>query len=122
LAVAVEPLESLRGRLTRAAPDEADVVMDTIRTAMQATKSAWGSCGHCKRRVQVEIQDSVAAINAAKMFIEQAEGRPGVADQAEADQLVINRTVYTTVSAEQALALLDAGDLDGLRAELQSSL
>ncbi len=126
MAVAVAPgerlAEGLRGRISEAAPDHADTVIESLVEAIKTTKRAKGHCKKCDGWVDCDVQDATAATNAIKLLIEQTEGRPGVADQEAQEALTVERTVYTAISADQALALLDAGQLDQLRAELLSSL
>ncbi len=122
----LERVETLRTRLTRVAPELADDAETALREALRSTKTVRASrecvkCG-CTHIDYVEVQDTPKVLEAIKLALEQTEGRPGVADQAEAEALTIERTVYASVSAEQALALLNEGDLDALRAELESSL
>ncbi len=129
VAVALDPetrSETLRTRLTRVTPDLGDEVEAGLREALKSTKRArierdCRKCG-CNHIDYVEVQDSPKVLEAIKLALEQTEGRPGVADQEAAEALTVERTVYATISADQALALLDAGDLEQLRAELLSSL
>ena len=113
-------------QLQRAVPGLGETLITSLLEAIRATKKVriqrdCGKCG-CNHIQNVEVQDSIAATNAIRLLIEQVEGRPGVASGEEREPIIVQRTVYATVSAEQALALLDAGELDQLRAELQSSL
>ncbi len=115
-------VEGLRSRIATAAPDHADLVIDTLVEAIQARKQTSVTCRKCGTTNRAEVLDAVAATNAIKLLIEQTEGRPGVAEQEAAEALAVQRTVYTAVDAQHALALLDAGDLEQLRRELTSSL
>jgi hypothetical protein len=86
-------LQSLRGQVAAAAPEHADAVIETLTEAMQVTKRAWGTCGGCGQRVELQMMDATAAVNAAKVLMEQAEGRPGVADGQKGQTFTILRTV-----------------------------
>jgi hypothetical protein len=131
MAIAVPPaeagLESLRTKLAAGIDEDfAQTARDTLSEAMKATKQvrvqrSCAKCG-CTHIEYAPVMDTVAATNALKLAIEQTEGRPGVADQEQAEQLTVERSMESTVDAGHALALLDAGDLKALRLELVSSL
>ncbi len=127
MAVAVEApstrlAESLRGRITDAAPAHADTVVESLVEAIKTTKRVKGHCEKCDAWVTVQVQDATAATNAIKVLIEQTEGRPGVAEAETLEALTVHRTTYATLDATHALTLLDAGNLEALRLELVSSL
>ncbi len=129
MAVAVEALErveTVRARLTAISPQLADDAEAALREALRGTRRvrAQRQCAKCKcsHIEYVEVQDTPRVLEAVKLVMEQTEGRPGVADQEQAEALAVQRTVYTAVDAAHALALLDAGDLEQLRRELTSSL
>ncbi len=128
--------ESIRQRLTSISPDLADVAEAALREALQTTKRVRANrecqkCG-CRHVDYVDVQDSPKVLEAIKLAIEQTEGRPGVADQDEAQALTIVRTVAHTLDPQHALTLMDRaleqlGDtapaaLVTLRQELLSSL
>jgi hypothetical protein len=126
LAVEEPPATSIRTRLTAISPELADDAEKALREALKSTKRVRANrecvkCG-CTHVDYVDVQDAPKVLEAIKLAIEQTEGRPGVADSEQAEALTVERTVYTAISADQALALLDAGDLEQLRAELLSSL
>ena len=72
-------------RSRRLRPSTRDAVIETLTEAMQVTR-AWRTCGGCGQRVELQMMDATAAVNAAKALMEQAEGRPGVAPRAHRTQ------------------------------------
>ncbi len=115
--LATERPVTIRQTLTDAQPELAPGILESLTEASKSTKSAWGTCGHCKRRVQVEIQDAQAAIAASKALMDYTEGKPSTAgDQADTG-LVIRRYVATGPELQQLpawQALAEAGDLEAL--------
>lgn len=59
---------------------------------LKITKSAWGNCPSCKKRVQVEIPDAKSVVGAMGDLLTQAKGRPG-GETVDAG-LVVNRQVF----------------------------
>jgi hypothetical protein len=122
-AVRVEDAtEGLRAQVQLAAPGLGGLVVDALSNALQTTKRVWTHCPECRKKIEVAIPDARESVNAAKVLMEQAEGRPGVADGERQETLSVERSMESTVDAGHALALLDAGDYKALRLELVSSL
>jgi hypothetical protein len=70
-------------------PEQVRLLMDEV---LKMTKSAWTSCPHCKKRVQVEVPDAKAVVGALSDLLTQAKGSP-TKQQADTG-LVINRQVF----------------------------
>ena len=83
--------ESLRTSLQIAAPEHAELVIATLVDAMQSRKPAWGRCKRCEETVKVEVLDATAAVNAVKVLLEQAEGRPGTAGDVTQSATLVRR-------------------------------
>jgi len=65
----------------------------------------------------VEIQDAAAAVNAARLLIEQSEGRPGIAGDSEKESVKIVRFVTPDpelLDLPHWKSLAEAGDLQSL--------
>ncbi len=127
---------TIRERLTTISPELADDAEAALREALKTVKRVriqrdCVKCG-CSHIDYVDVQDSPRVLDAIKLAIEQTEGRPGVADQDEAQALTIVRTVAHTLDPQHALTLMNRaletlGDtapppLLTLRQELLSSL
>jgi ubiquinone biosynthesis protein UbiJ len=90
--------ESLRVQLAdRLGDGFGDLAAETLRDALKSTKKArvqrqCAKCG-CGHIEYVDVQDSVTAVAAVKLAVEQLEGRPGVADEQKGQTLTIVRTV-----------------------------
>jgi len=82
---------TLRSRLQELAPTRIDLVVESLDAALQAKKSARGFCGTCKKSVNVEVNDPIAAVNAFKALLEATEGRPGQAADALDSALLVRR-------------------------------
>ena len=87
----------LRARLTDSVNDsDADAILDALRDAMKTTKTGWGTCRGCGKRVEVEVRDATAAVRAAEALLQQLEGKPGTqTEQDTGPSVVIQRTVAT---------------------------
>jgi hypothetical protein len=110
--------ESLRAQLSAIAPEKADLIVELLLEAMKTQKSARGRCPKCARDVTVTIQDSVAAVAAIKVFIEQAEGRPGVAGEEKGETLRITRFVTPhpeLLNLPLWREMAETGELEALR-------
>jgi len=70
-------------------PEQLRLLLDEV---LKITKSAWGSCPSCKKRVQIEIPDAKAVVGAMGDLLTQAKGRPG-GEQVDSG-LVVNRQVF----------------------------
>ena len=55
-------LQSLRAGSRWLRPSNADAVIETLTEAMQVTKRAWGACGGCGQRVELQVMDATAAV------------------------------------------------------------
>ncbi len=124
-------LGSLRERLSATLPDDAaDLIWQTISQALEATKSGWGTCPSCGKRVEVQVRDSVSAVRAAQLLIEQTEGRPGVAaGDGVGEPSVLVKMVYvgldgsvTSEDAERWLGWLREGKNEALEQELVNAV
>jgi hypothetical protein len=74
------PLSELpfRDRLSADLESRYEQLLKTIDEGMEAKKQVWVSCPHCKKRSEVEVTDTRAAILAAEFVANQSHGRPGV--------------------------------------------
>ena len=87
-------LKALRARLADVLPEDiAELWWSTVEEAMRVWKTGWGDCKKCRGRVQVEVLDATAAVNAAKLLLEQLEGRPGIAAGDERQRITVVRDV-----------------------------
>ena len=64
-----------------------------VAASLESKKQARGWCPNCKKAVQVEINDAKAAVSALETLLNQAKGRPDVAQQAEDDRIVFDRVI-----------------------------
>jgi hypothetical protein len=77
-------------------------LLEAIDNGLSATKKAWVNCPHCKKRSEVEVTDTKAALEAAEFIANQSHGRPGVAaDGAESERVkVLRSTIYDGIGPE----------------------
>ena len=73
-----------------------DQLIQVISDGLNAKTLVWLNCPSCKRRAQVEVQDTRSAIAAAEFVSAQALGRPGVAEgeSEETERINFKRVVY----------------------------
>lgn len=114
-------VNSLRDRLTEAAPTKADLVIETLTEAIQARKKTSVTCRKCGTTNRAEVLDAVAATNAVKLLLEQTEGRPGVAEGEQAETLAIERAI-DDLDPTALLNALDAGNTDTVRTALVAAI
>jgi hypothetical protein len=96
---------SFRDRLQGDLDGRYDKLLKVIDDALAATTTHWVNCPHCRKRSQVEVTDTRAAIAAAEFFANQAEGRPGVDARGSEDAvepIIFERVVYLFDAAEAA--------------------
>ncbi len=77
------PVESvapsqLRSRLAQDAADDYSLIRAALRDAISATKTVWGDCPGCSKRVPVQISDHQSAIRAVEKWMELGFGRTPV--------------------------------------------
>jgi hypothetical protein len=112
---------SFRERLQGDLNDRYDTLIQTIESAMQATRDEWVDCPHCNKRSKVQVRDTRAAISAAEFFANQAEGRPGVASDGEAAQGItfvrVNGAGDASKIYDAAVKFLPKDALDAFHAE-----
>lgn len=102
-------VDSLRTQIATAAPQHADLVIETLVEAISARKHVSVTCRKCNTTTRAEVLDAVAATNAIKLLIEQTEGRPGVAgDDGQQAQTIVRYVGPVDLPALHALA--QAGD------------
>jgi len=93
-------------------------VLETLLEAMKATKRTWGTCPGCGQRVELQMQDATAVVNAAKVLMEQAEGRPGVAGEQDKEHMKIVRFVTPDpklLDLPKWRRLAETGELEALK-------
>lgn len=95
-----EPAADVRALLDRALGESInDVALrEIIAASLEAKKKPWAeiTCKHCRKvgKYQVEINDVAAVVKALEVLMNQAKGRPDVAQQGEQDRIVFERVVY----------------------------
>jgi N-acetylglucosamine-6-phosphate deacetylase len=78
-------------------------LLEVIDKGLSATTTAWVNCPHCKKRSEVEVVDTKAALLAAEFIANQSHGRPGVAaDAGDEEAIKLVRVIqYDGVGADQ---------------------
>lgn len=90
----------VRGLLDKALGESVDdaVLKEIIAAALEAKKKPWAeiTCKHCRKvgKYQVEINDAAAVMKALEIMMNQAKGRPDVAQQEESERIVFQRVVH----------------------------
>lgn len=93
---------SIRDRFQADLDARYDQLLAVIDEGLAATKRVWVSCPHCKRRSEVDVPDTKAALEAAEFTANRSLGRPGVeSDPAESERIIFERVVYMTDEGPQ---------------------
>lgn len=66
----------LAGEIAADLADDYELVRDTLRTSLEAKKRTWLSCPHCKKKTELEVPDTIAALKAAQVWFDRVIGRP----------------------------------------------
>lgn len=98
-----------RDRLSADLESRYEQLLKTIDEGMEAKKQVWVSCPHCKKRSEVEVTDTRAAIMAAEFVANQSHGRPGIdTGSGEDDRIIFVRIVGN--SDEDAVKVFRAAE------------
>jgi hypothetical protein len=86
---------SFRERLQGDLDARYEALLGVVDDALASKTLVWVSCPHCRKRSQVEVQDTRAALAAAEFVSNQSHGRPGVDERAgeESEPLIFVRCV-----------------------------
>lgn len=95
--------KTFRDRLQADLEDRYGRLLEVIDNGLDAKTTAWVNCPHCKKRNEVEVVDTKAALAAAEFIANQSHGRPGVAaDGVDDEQIKLVRVIsYDGVGPEQ---------------------
>ena len=90
---------SFREKLQGDLDERYDKLLAVIDGALESKQRVFVNCPHCKKRSEVEVQDTRAALAAAEFVSNQSHGRPGVDDRggdAEQERIVFERVLHLT--------------------------
>ena len=76
---------AVRVQLAEAAAEDVDLIKQSLRDAMTATKTRAVQCPKCQWRFSAEINDAAAAVRAAEVWLNQGFGSPSL-DRKEASE------------------------------------
>jgi hypothetical protein len=67
---------NVRDRLRLDAEKHYELIFDSLRSALEAGTSRWGTCSRCQKKVEVEFPDIRARTQALQVLIDQGYGKP----------------------------------------------
>lgn len=85
--------KDVRARIAEAATEDYELMRATFRAALEAEKTTWIACPHCKRKSEVQVEDWNARGKMIQLMLTEGFGRvPAGADDSERG-FILNRTV-----------------------------
>jgi hypothetical protein len=107
---------AVRERIAQALESlDPEIINTFIQEALNATKTAWGTCDGCRKRLPVEVPDWNARGRVLEICANQGLGRPGSAEEEPGQGLVLRRSlVFPSADYEHILGLIEEHGIGSL--------